>query len=261
MRLGRIHRDQSEGSFLAVKEAGLSFMEICLNNREDEERVLAAVADIRRTSEKSGVPIACLGRWNHTVQKDGVLLADEVERYLALVDLAATLGAKTFVVGCNYDGSLSLYKNYTNAISLFGTLCERAKRYGIRVAVQNCDWNNFVVSPREWEVVLGELPELYLKYDPSHAYNRSADYLAELSDYGDRIAHMHIKGVVRAGNRPIDDPPAGMDDLNWSAIFAILYSRGYDGDLSIEPHSKTWNGERGEAGIAFTKRYIEQFMV
>lgn len=25
MRLGRIHRDQSEGSFLAVKEAGIAF--------------------------------------------------------------------------------------------------------------------------------------------------------------------------------------------------------------------------------------------
>ena len=109
--------------------------------------------------------------------------------------------------------------------------------------------------------MLGELPELCLKYDPSHAYSRSADYLAELSDWGERVAHVHVKGITRAGKCAIDDPPAGMDDLKWGAIFSILYARGYDGDLSIEPHSKTWRGERGAAGVAFTKRFIEQYMI
>ena len=261
MRIGRIIFDRTEAGLLAFKNAGLSFAEICLNFTEDDERILKEVDDLRTAIDKSGLPVSCIGRWNHAVQKDGALIESEVARYLSLVDVAGAIGAKTFVVGCNYDATASLYKNYTNAIELFGALCEKAKKYDIRVAVQNCNWNNFVVSPREWEVILGELPDLCIKYDPSHAYGRGGDYLAELSDWGDRVAHVHIKGCVKAGGRPIDDPPAGMDDLNWGAIFAILYARGYNGDLSIEPHSKTWKGELAEAGVAFTKNYIEKFIV
>jgi sugar phosphate isomerase/epimerase len=82
-----------------------------------------------------------------------------------------------------------------------------------------------------------------------------------MSDYGDRIAHFHIKGTVRAGKRKVDDPPAGMDDIRWGSVFAVLYSRGYNGDLSIEPHSAIWKGELGEAGIRFTKNYIEKFLM
>ena len=108
---------------------------------------------------------------------------------------------------------------------------------------------------------LDELPELYIKYDASHAYNRNLDYLEQLNDWGERVAHVHIKGTVHAGKRDVDDPPAGMDDIQWSSLFAILYSRGYNGDLSIEPHSKTWQGELGNAGVLFTRNFIKGFMI
>jgi len=52
-----------------------------------------------------------------------------------------------------------------------------------------------------------------------------------------------------------------MDDINWPSVFAVLYARGYDGDLSIEPHSPTWWGELGEKGVAFTRDYIRRFML
>jgi sugar phosphate isomerase/epimerase len=180
--------------------------------------------------------------------------------YFDLLDTAIDLGAKTFVVGINYDDSITLYKNYENAISFFGDLIKRAEGR-IKIAVQNCHWNNFVLSPREWEVIMPELPELCIKYDPSHAYNRGADYLSEMSDWGERIAHFHVKGTVHAGERKVDDPPAGMDDITWGSVFATLYSRGYNGDLSIEPHSRVWQGDLGAAGVMFTKSFIEKFLL
>ena len=42
---------------------------------------------------------------------------------------------------------------------------------------------------------------------------------------------------------------------------AILYKFGYDGGLSIEPHSGVWQGDLGERGIDFTIRYMKQFLV
>ena len=58
-----------------------------------------------------------------------------------------------------------------------------------------------------------------------------------------------------------DNPPAGIDAINWRAFFAALYQHGYDGDLSIEPHSATWHGDLGEKGVAYTVKYIRELML
>ena len=260
MRLGRIQNNYTKEGFDAVKETGLSFIEICCNSEEDMIALCQAEESVKEEIARTGIDVSSVGRWNHTILEDGRIHEGRLQGYYALLDTAIALGARTFVVGCNLDPTVSLYQNYTLAIRFLGGLIARADGR-IRIAIQNCDWNNFLVSPAEWRIVLGELPELCIKYDPSHAYNRGADYLAELSEWGDRIAHLHVKGTTHAGKRAVDDPPAGMDDLRWPSIFAVLYARGYEGDLSIEPHSKTWLGDLGERGIAFTQRYIQPYLL
>lgn len=260
MRIGRIQNDRTDAGFDTVLSQGLEFVEYCCNNEAEADALCADKDLILRQKARTGLDVSSIGRWNHDLQADGIILPNKKERYFALLDTAIELGAKTFVCGVNRDESISLYKNYCNAVGFLHELIDRADGR-IKIALQNCSWNNFLVSPKEWEIVLGELPELYLKYDPSHAYNRGDNYLQEMSDWGERIAHFHIKGTVHAGSRDVDDPPAGMDDLAWGAIFAILYSRGYNGDLSIEPHSRIWWGELGEAGIAFTRDFIKKFIM
>lgn len=261
MRLGRIQNNYTEAGFDLVKNSGLDFIEICCNNAEEMKKLIAAKDDVKAQIARTGIDVSCVGRWNHDINENGTINADKLAEYKALLDTAMELGAKTFVCGCNYDENLSLYRNYTNAIEFFGTLIDYAKDSGIRIAIQNCHWNNFIVSPEQWKVVLGELSGLWLKFDASHTYNRHDDYLAELSDWGERVAHMHIKGTTHAGSRGVDDPPAGMDDIRWGSLFAILYARGYNGDLSIEPHSRVWNGALGDAGVAFTRDFIRKFMM
>lgn len=259
MRLGRIC-GYSCAHFDKVKQQGLSFVEICTNNGSEAERFIESKDAIKNEIARTGLDVSSVGRWNHDINTKGYIHEERMALYMRELEAAMDLGAGTFVCGCNRDDSVSLYKNYTCAINLFGRLLERANGR-IAIAVENCDWNNFVVCPTQWEVVLSELPDLTIKYDCSHAYNRGDDYLAELSDWGERISHFHIKGTTHGGKRWVDDPPAGMDDIKWPSVFSILYARGYKGDLSIEPHSATWQGELGDAGVAFTKRYIEQFIL
>ncbi len=261
MRLGRIINDWSRDGFNKAREQELEFVEICCNSENDARSFISRKQEILESVAKTGLPISSVGRWNHDVQADGKIVAERMEAYTALLDTAAELGAKTFVCGINYDASISLYRNYSNAVSFFGELTERAKGKNVKVAVQNCNWNNFVISPEQWKVILGENEDLYIKFDASHAYNRNDDYLAELSDWCERVAHVHIKGTVHAGSRAVDDPPAGMDDILWRPLFAILYSRGYDGDLSIEPHSAAWQGDRAHAGVIYTRDYIRKLLV
>lgn len=259
MRLGIIG-NKTEESFDRTRAFGLAFQEICCNNSREAEDFIADVPRFLANIARTGIDVSSVGRWNHTVNHGGHLDAGELDLYKRQLDAAIAIGARTYVCGCNYDDSVSAYRNYTTAIELFGQLIEHAGGK-IRIAVQNCEWNNFVVSPRDWRIVLGELPELCLKYDASHAYNRRDDYLAELSEYGERIAHVHIKGTTHAGTRGVADPPAGMDDLKWTSIFATLYARGYDGDLSIEPHSGVWQGALADAGVRFTCDFIRPFIL
>ena len=58
----------------------------------------------------------------------------------------------------------------------------------------------------------------------------------------------------------MDDPPAGLDATNWPAILGLLYAQGYDGMLSIEPHSRTWEGDMGDWGVDYTIQYISNML-
>lgn len=262
MKLGII-RGFNAADFDFVKANGLDFIESCRNNNEESVDFVSHKEAIKANIERTGIPIGSVGRWNAKCNVGGKIDADAFKYVTDLLDSAIYVKSPVFVCGCNYDDSVSLFKNYSAAIELFGTLLDRAKGHDIKIAVYNCDWENFVYNEEAWKVVLGELPSLMLKFDCSHSFGRRSDYLGELSNWGDRVAHMHVKGAVRAGTRGVDDPPAGMDMLNWPAVFAIIYSRGYNGGLSIEPHSNAWRGdsERGENGVRFTRDYIRRFMV
>ena len=262
MKLGII-RGHDAPAFDYVKGKGLDFIETCCNNDGEARLFTDQTADIKANIARTGIEIASVGRWAAKPNKGATFDEAQMEIQYALFDAAVEVGSPVFVCGCNYDGSVSLYKNYGFAIEYFGRLLDRAKDKNIKVAVYNCSWENFICSPREWEVVLAELPQLGIKYDCSHSVNAGRDYLTELSDWGDRIYHFHVKGTVITRGRYVDDPPAGIDGFNWGEIFAILYARGYDSGLSIEPHSATWQGgsELGKKGIDYTIKYIRQYIL
>ena len=67
--------------------------------------------------------------------------------------------------------------------------------------------------------------------------------------------------IYMKANAFYDNPPAGIDAIDWRTFFAILYKYDYDGYLAIEPHSSTWQGEKGDKGIRYTIQYIRDLML
>lgn len=175
-------------------------------------------------------------------------------------ELAGEFGCPNYVCGCNYVPAISKFSNYCAAIRFFEQVLENAPA-SVRVSVYNCRKKNFVNTQEAWSLVLGHLPELGLKFDPSHSRYAGSDYLQELVEWGDRVYHVHLKGSMVVNGQRIDDPPAGLDQTDWSSILNILRAKGYDGGLSIEPHSPVWQGELGERGIAYTVRYFRELML
>ena len=76
-----------------------------------------------------------------------------------------------------------------------------------------------------------------------------------------RFSHVHIKGALMIEDSPYIDPPAGMDQTNWGAFIATLCGVGYDGQLSIEPHSDVWR-KKGlqDQSIALSVETIRKYI-
>ena len=261
MKLGIIN-GWEEGNFKYVKDKGLEAIEFCVNAKNDSAEFLAKANEIKGYSDKYSVPVGSMGRWGlERIDEKGEIVPSALQDDKNLIDAAEIIGCPVYNVGVNYVDSMSFYDNCQNAISYLSILLDYARDKGVKIATYNCDWSNFVYDDKAWSVVHSALPELGIKYDASHCINRGGDYLKELRDWGDRVYHVHIKGILHIDNDGYDDPPAGLDMINWGGLMDVLYTKDYDGMLSIEPHSHYWKGKKGQWGIDFTINFIRPFIM
>lgn len=262
MKLGLIAYG-GEQDFPKAKEKGLDFVEFCINAcpPDIQEEFSRDAKETRKKLDDLGLGTGSVGRWGAVkLLKDGTINQEEFEIDRRLIEAAAVLGSPVYVTGCNEAEDLSLYENYTAAIGYLEKLIEFGKQYGVDIATYNCRWSNFIVSDPQWSVVHGHLKDLKIKYDPSHSIYEGGDYLSEIRKWGNRFGHVHIKGILQAAGKRVDDPPAGLDQINWGAFMASLYAVGYDGTLSIEPHSEIWKGDLGEKGLNFTIEMMKKMI-
>lgn len=261
MKLGIIEKPNEQG-FQNAAKFGLSFVEYCINVGQDVDEFASHAGELERLSAKYGIEVGAIGRWGtDKVNKDGTLINEEVQNSCKLIDICSQLGTKVFNTGVNYVKELSLYSNITSAIRYLEALCKYAEHRDVKVATYNCDWNNYIDSDPAWSLVQGHIPALGIKYDSSHSIHAHRDYLAETKKWGHRFYHVHIKGALMIEDFPYIDPPAGMDQTNWGAFIATLCGVGYDGQLSIEPHSDVWR-KKGlqDQSIALTVETIRKYI-
>ncbi len=260
MNLGLIAKP-NESSFRQAQGMGLDFLEFCVNKADNADEFLADVENLRHWSIKYDVAVGSVGRWKaETILPDGSPDPEEFRIACGLIEAAARLGSPVYVCGCNYVPALSYYENCTAAIRLLEKLIAHGKKYGITIATYNCRKGTFIHNATAWTLIHGHLKDLTIKYDPSHSIYAGADYLKETSEWGSRFSHVHLKGSLMLNGERVDDPPAGMDQTDWPMFLSILRARGYDGGLSIEPHSDVWAGDRRDEGIEYTIRYIEKLI-
>lgn len=261
MKLGIIN-GWDEGSFKYVASLGLHAVEFCCNHNYDSMEVAGHTDEILSYSKKYDVAVGSIGRWGQKrIDDDGNVIESALQHDKNLIDAASRFGCPVFNCGCNYTDSKTYLENCEIAINYFKTLIDYAKDKNVKIAVYNCDWANFVYNDKAWSIIMPALPELGIKYDTSHCLGRRGDYLSEMKKWGKRIYHFHLKGSLYIDGLHYDDPPVGLDQTNWGAVMDVLYTVGYNGMLSIEPHSGYWMGVRGQWGVEFTINYIKPYIM
>ena len=257
MKLGMISPSHDAAGIQRIKALGLDYAEFDVN--ADDISYLNR-AEIRKALSETGVKLGAVGRWGRDrITADGSICAKEQKDEFDLIDMCAELGCPVYITGCTYVDGLSYYQNVSAAIAYFQSLIDYAAGR-VKLCVYNCSWNNYVNKPHEWDIINDHLKALGIKFDPSHTVNGGRDYLSEAALYGANFDHVHLKGTLNIDGRHIDDPPAGMDMINWGALLSILRKYNYQGMLSIEPHSATWQGELGEQGLKYTIDYFKKLL-
>lgn len=261
MNLGMIAKPLEE-SFQKAKEMGLEFIELCINEGDSVEYFYENRLQLQKWIEEYGVSVASIGRWKSIrINGLGEVEGAELYRSFRLIDVASEVGCKNVVVGCNYVDNLSYFQNCRAAIEFFSQLIEYAKPKGVKISTVNCRDENFVCNPKAWEIIHGQLHDLGIKYDPSHCRYDGGDYLKETLDWGHRFEHIHLKGSLMVNGARVDDPPAGLDQTDWGSFISLLRVKGYNGGLSIEPHSATYQNELADNGIRFTIEYMDRILL
>lgn len=256
MRIGFIC-DLSEEDFRFAANAGFECVEY---NGSDDIGFTEMADELIGFMGKYGVQFNMIGLFGRDYISDN---PEERRRHLAdamvVIDFCERIGCPLFVTGGGDGAGRSIEENSRRAVNHLGQLIEYGKPKGVKIALYNCRWTNFAVSPEAWKLILPHLPELGLKYDPSHAFETG--YLAELRDWGHKVCHVHAKGSLVIEGERFPDPNPGMDQTNWGAVFALLYYHRYAGDVNIEQHSGRWLDDLKYPGLLFSKRYLEQFLL
>ena len=252
MKLGMIAPSHDEKGIAKVASLGLKWIEFDINA---DDISYFNTEEIKKSLALHGVKTGAIGRWGRPrIEKDGSINAKEQKDEFDLIDICKILGCPYYIAGVNYVEELSLYENYSAAIKYLGALKERCGEE-VKLITYNCNWNNYIDKPAAWDIVNAHLG-IGIKFDPSHTINGGRDYIDEAFRYGDKVGHIHLKGTVNIGGTHFDDPPAGLDSVNWGMLLSIFQKHGYKDMLSIEPHSYTWQGELGERGLKYTIDYF-----
>lgn len=211
------------------------------------------------------VEICAIGYWrSNTIDPDAAAREQALMKIRAIMDGAARLNCHLvfFNAGEYMPGDDD--QNIRQLQPVYASLEAYAAERGIAVACYLGHGGNFIKSRKTLAQVLSDIPSFNLKVDPVGIMrNLKDDPYDILRLFGDRIAHFHVKDILRYGMDGFEiEPSAGMGELRWNQFLALLYHHSYKGYLVIEPHGPLYAREENRwKHILLSKRHIEQFML
>lgn len=243
-------------------------------------------ARIRDLMDRTEVAISALGYYPNPLAADRAE-AEVYAQHLRKVILAAEtldIGLVNTFVG--RDPALTVDENWPRMLEVWRPLLRFAEDHGVSIAIENCpmyftrdEWpggKNLATSPAIWRRLFGDLPSpnLGLNYDPSHLVWQGMDYVAPITEFADRILHVHAKDArldrARLNEVGILAHPLeyhtpklpGLGDIAWGRFFSALSDTGYDGAVCIEVEDRAYEDtlERRLSALRQSGRYLLQYM-
>lgn len=217
------------------------------------------------------------------------------------IKMAGRLGVKNIICSTgilNESFDLSNIANFKPELSVdkvaevFKHFAEEAEKSNVRICYENCPlMGNIAISPYMWDILFEKIgsKKVGLVFDPSHLVWQMIDPYPLITEYKDRIFHVHGKdcqldfqmlkrtGILHSFSDEKENTInphgnsktlwwryrlPGLGDLNWNTIISSLHEIDYSGSISIEHEDPVWGGtiDKVKLGLLKAKKHIENFI-
>jgi sugar phosphate isomerase/epimerase len=244
------------------------------------------VPALRELIARHGVAISGLGYYPNPLSANREEAEIAVEHLHRLIDAAADLGIPIVNSFVGRDPALSVEANWPRFVETWRPLIDHAEHRGIRVGIENCpmlftrdEWpggKNIATTPAIWRKMFEAIPSHHfgLNLDPSHLIWQQIDYIAPLTEFRDRIFHVHAKDA-RIDKKALDDHGVlsypnlwhtpklpGLGDIRWGAFLGALAEVGYDGHVAVEVEDRAFEGtlEKRKEALVISGRHLIQYL-
>lgn len=133
-------------------------------------------------------------------------------------------------------------------LKVFDPIVDLAERCKVQLAFENCPlMGNIAISPVMWRKIFGRLDSKFvgLTYDPSHLVWQFIDPYLPISEFGERIFHVHAKDTQINYDKLkqtgfltdfswFNYRIPGRGELDWDKIIKELKAVNYNNTISIE---------------------------
>lgn len=234
----------------------------------------------------SGVSISGLGYYPNPLVADldeANVYIEQIKRVIQATKLLGLDRMNTFI---GRDPAKSVDDNWPRFEEVWKPLIALADELGVRVGIENCpmffsddEWpggKNLAKSPKIWRRMFEAIPSknFGLNYDPSHLVWQCMDYIKPLTDFTDRIFHVHAKDAVLEQDRlnevgllanPLEfhtPKLPGLGHVDWQKFLAALGETGYDGPVCIEVEDRDYEGslELRKESLRKSRDHLKPFM-
>ena len=260
-----------------VQRYGFECFSLIFHGSMDGVDPRALAEEIRPLREELGVRISSISLYANLL---GETAKDRENRdsFAALIDNAPSFGTDLVsgftgrVRGEPIPSSLGPFGE------LFRELARRAADRGVRIAFENCrmggDWErgdwNIAHGPVAWELMFNEVPaeNVGLEWEPAHQIESLVDPMAQLSEWGTKIFHVHGKdaalsremiarGGIHGPQSWVEHRFPGLGECDWRRIVSELRRCGYRGAIDIEGwHDPVYRKELELTGQVMALRYL-----
>ena len=281
-------------------EAGFSSVEVMCWPPGKADRRYAGVShldvsgfgpdEVKRAHDltgKLGVAISGLGYYPNPLSADPVESELAVSHLHKLIDASADLGVNVVNSFVGRNPSQSVEENWPRFLETWRPLIRHAEDRGVRVGIENCpmlfgkdEWpggKNLATSPAIWRKMFADVPSpsFGLNLDPSHLIWQQIDHVAPLSEFRDRLVHIHAKDAraepVALDSHGVLSYPMlwhtpkipGQGDVRWGAFLGGLADAGYDGHVAIEVEDRAFEGsvEKRKESLVISRRFLLQYLI
>ena len=257
---------------------GVTHIDVDTLDKQGAKDVQALLAD-------TGLEISALAYYPNILGVEGEQRANQIAHLKKVIDAAVLLEVP--IVGTFIGADLTKYasENLEEYAKVWPSIVKYAGERGIKIAIENCPmlWDdtwpggqNVAYSPAIWTKMFEIIPDdnFGLNYDPSHLIWQFIDEVRPITDFADRIFHVHAKdmridrellyqdGILAPGFRWAIPRLPGLGEVRWPEFMAALYAIGYDYVVSIEHEDRTFEGteEKVKRGFYLTRDVLSPYI-